>query len=111
MKITEFRKLIREEARKVLKEEDNLDSAPNKIAIKDAAGRSVVATITQTSAGTEIESGGQKYFYAGKEPFDAAFSLFYSRAIRVVKGKYREMEDGAIAKILKAAPRFKRVKI
>ena len=41
MKLTEFRKLIKEEIHKVIKEEDNLDSAPDKIVIKDAAGRSV----------------------------------------------------------------------
>ena len=108
MKATEFRKLIREEVSKVLKEEDNTN-APETIGIKDALGRSVIATITKTSTGSQIEKPGTwKYSYAGS-PMDFFTSLFFSRAVRIVNGKYVEMEEGAVHKLLKKAPRFKRV--
>ncbi len=108
MKATEFRKLIREEVRRALKEED-ITSAPETIGIKDATGRSVIATITKTSTGSQIEKPGMwKYSYAGS-PMDLVVSLFMSRAVYTKSGKYLETSEDAVSNLLKKAPRFKKV--
>ena len=78
------------------------------IDIKDALGRYIVAFITKTSTGSQIEKPGMwKYSYAGS-PMDLLNALIQAKAVREISGKYRETGDDQISNAVKSNPEFKK---
>ena len=78
------------------------------IDIKDALGRYIVAFITKTSTGSQIEkTGAWKYSYAGS-PMDLLNALIRAKAVREIAGKYRETGEDQISNAVESNPEFKK---
>ena len=83
--------------------------SPKSIDIKDVLGRYVVAFITKTATGSQIEKSGMwKYAYAGS-PMDLLSSLIQKKAVREASGNYRETNEDQVSNAVESNPKFKKL--